>query len=123
MKRCVPLLLLLLTVGCTERALPRPGDVFDLAVPVDLGARDLSIADRRDMHSPCAALDEASCEAVAGCVADLCQGCTCGPRTFQACRALDAAPTPCPDLDCLMPFCCRSSLDCPDQVPICLSPG
>lgn len=59
----------------------------------------------------CDGLPEATCKTTPQCVADYCQGCSCGPAPFAGCRSNIGPPTSCPALGCA-PQCAQcSSLD------------
>jgi hypothetical protein len=97
----------LLVMGCTERS--PGGNAADASTATaDAAAGDGGSADG---GSACDKLDEQTCWATGGCVADYCLACTCTP-SFHSCRGANEQPATCPAYGCPAPFCCRTDAEC-----------
>ncbi len=69
----------------------------------------------------CAGLDEATCLAAAGCVADHCFTCSCTP-SYRGCRPSTAPMLDCPQVGCAQPPCCHANAECSGPSS-CAAPG
>lgn len=115
------ILLALLLLGCQNTSLTSGGK-NDLSMS-DLATNDLSTSDLAgtDLGGSCAGLDETTCLARTGCIADYCNECSCA-NTYVGCRAPSAAHTMCPALGCAQPECCTTDAQC-GSGSTCFAPG
>lgn len=70
----------------------------------------------------CSNLNASQCEVRPDCMPIYCQQCGCD-FIFTQCKGPNDMATPCPQLGCPQPVCCRSAADCDNTNLVCAPPG